>query len=174
MKRGMVIGLFLACSGVAIAADEFWQQLTAEERVAAGIDQLTTEQRTVLDRLAARFGKEGARHAVAIAQEKGRQEGQAQAQQAAQEKKKASIGLAPREDDETEVVRTHIMGDFRGWEGKSTFQLANGQVWQQLPGESRNFPKMVDPEVEIRPSRAGGWKMTLVKEGLWIRVKRIR
>ena len=71
-------------------------------------------------------------------------------------------------------MRTRILGDFRGWTGRTTFTLANNQVWQQEGGDNCFFPKMVDPEVEIRPARLGGWKLTLLKEGLWIRVKRIR
>jgi hypothetical protein len=124
--------------------------------------------------LAARFAKEGARQAVEVAKVKAKEEGRAEARATAQEKKKATIGLAPREDDETEVVRTRILGDFRGWAGQTSFTLANGQVWQQVDTEKRFFPKMTEPEVEIRPSRFGGWKMTLLKEGLWVRVKRIR
>ena len=195
MNRFKAIAFFLALGAQAVAADEFWQQLTPEERAAAGLDQLTPDQRAVLDKLAARYAKEGARQAAEVAKEserravaaakegarraveaakeQAREEGRAEARAAAQEKKKASIGLAPREDDETEVVRTRILGDFRGWTGHTVFNLANGQVWEQASPEDRFFPKMVDPEVEIRPSRFGGWKMTLLKEGLWIRVKRI-
>lgn len=170
MNRVMAIVFLLALGAQALAADEFWRQLTTEERAAAGLDQLTPEQRAVLDKLAARYAREGTRQAVEVAKTKVREE----ARVAELEKKKASIGLAPREDDPTEVIRTRIPGDFRGWTGHTIFKLENDQVWQQETTENRFFPRMVDPEVEIRPSRLGGWKMTLLKEGLWIRVKRIR
>jgi hypothetical protein len=159
--------------GAILRAEDFWPQLTPEERKAAGYDQLSPEQRTVLDQLAVRFAEQRARPAITAAREKAREEGRVQAEAKALEKKKASIGLAPREDDETEVVRTRILGQFRGWTGHTSFKLANDQVRQQEQPESRFFPLMIDPEVEIRPSRLGGWKMTLLKEGLWIRVKRI-
>ena len=161
-------------SGPVLFADDFWQQLTPEERQAAGYDQLSPEQRALLGQLALRFAEARARPAIVVAKERAREEGRAEAKAATLEKKKASIGLAPREDDETEVIRTRISGDFRGWTGRTRFTLANDQVWQQDQTESRFFPLMVDPEVEIRPSRLGGWKMTLLKEGLWIRVKRVR
>ena len=170
MKRLALIGLFLGLAGLGWGADKFWQQLTAEERAAAGLDQLSPDQRTRLDQLAERYVKEGARQAVAVAQVKAKAEAIAEVK----EKKKITLGLAPREDDEAEVVRTRILGDFRGWTGRTTFTLANNQVWQQEGGDNCFFPKMVDPEVEIRPARLGGWKLTLLKEGLWIRVKRIR
>jgi hypothetical protein len=157
-----------------LAAEDFWQHLTPDERKAAGYDQLSAEQRALIDRLARRFAEAKADQAIPVIAEKAREEGRAEARSAAMEQKKASIGLAPREDDETEVIRTRISGEFRGWTGRTRFTLANDQVWQQDQSESRFFPLMVDPEVEIRPSRLGGWKMTLIKEGLWIRVKRVR
>ena len=157
-----------------LAAEDFWQHLTPDERKAAGFDQLSTEQRTLIDRFAKRFAETQASQTIPVAAEKAREEGRAEARAAALEQKKAAIGLAPREDDETEVIRTRISGDFRGWTGHTRFTLANDQVWQQDQVDNRFFPLMVDPEVEIRPSRLGGWKMTLLKEGLWIRVKRVR
>ncbi len=154
-----------------LATEDFWQHLTLEERAAAGFDQLSAEQRAMIDRLAHRFADT---RSIPLVAEKAREEGRAEARVAEQMRKKASLGLAPREDDETEVIRTRIRGDFRGWTGRTNFPLANDQVWQQDQSEKRFFPLMTDPEVEIRPSRLGGWKMTLLKEGLWIRVKRIK
>lgn len=173
MKFAKVLVWLAAWSGATLFAGDFWQQLTPEEREAAGYDQLSPEQRATVEKLAIRFAEQRAKPAISAAQEKAREEGRAQAEAKALEKKRASIGLAPREDDETEVVRTRILGQFRGWTGHTTFKLANDQVWQQDQPENRFFPLMMDPEVEIRPSRFGGWKMTLLKEGLWIRVKRI-
>lgn len=165
--------LLAALAGATSHADDFWEQFTPEERQAAGYGQLTPEQRTLIERMAMRFAEARTKPAVAMAQEKAREAGRAEAEAANLAKKKANIGLAPREDDETEVVRTRIRGEFRGWTGHTTFRLSNDQVWQQDQPEDRFFPLMLDPEVEIRPSRLGGWKLTLLKHGLWIRVKRI-
>jgi len=174
MKLVQTVALLLALTLPGLAADDFWQQLTPEERKAAGFDELTAEQRALIDRLARRFAETQANQKIPVVAEKAREEGRAEARAAALEQKKATIGLAPREDDETEVIRTRISGEFRGWTGRTRFTLANDQVWQQDQSESRFFPLIMDPEVEIRPSRLGGWKMTLLKEGLWIRVKRVR
>ena len=163
----------LVLAAPVLGAEEFWEQLTPDERKAAGYEQLSPEQRAAIERLAARFAEQRARPAIVVAREKAKEEGRAEAQAANLEKKRANIGLAPKEDDETEVIRTRISGEFRGWKGRTTFRLANDQVWVQETVESRFFPLMIDPEVEIRPSRLGGWKMTLLKEGLWIRVKRV-
>lgn len=179
MKQLTLLGLCLALAGAAPAADKFWQQLTPTERAAAGLDQLTSAQQAALDQLADRFAKEGARHAVEAVQAEAKAVVVAAVKQAREEAKAEvrqqkieNAGLAARDDDE--IIRTRISGDFRGWTGTTTFPLENGQVWQQTDKENRFFPKMTGPEVELVPSKWSGWKMTIVKEGLWVKVKRVK
>ncbi len=182
MKTILLAGCFLLGGTLAPAADDFWAQLTPAERAAAGLADLTPAQRAELDRLADRFAKEGARHEVEVVKAEAKKEAAEVARQAreqaraevkaeARQQKIANAGLAARDDDET--IRTRILGDFRGWSGNTVFKLENGQTWQQTDKDNRFFPKMVNPEVELVPSRLTGWKMTLISEGLWIRVKRI-
>lgn len=179
MKQLTLLGLCLALAGAAPAADKFWQQLTPAERAAAGLDQLTPAQQAALDQLAGRFAKEGARHAVEAVQAEAKAEVVVAVKQAREEAKAEvrkqkieNAGLAARDDDE--IIRTRISGDFRGWTGNTTFHLENGQVWQQTDKENRFFPRMTGPEVELVPSKWAGWKMTIVKEGLWVKVKRVK
>ena len=182
MNRLALLGFFLVVTTAAVAAEDFWSQLTPEERAGAGLDQLTPAQQAALDRLADRYAREGARREVEVVKAAAKKETadavrevrekvKAEAKAEAKKQKAENAGLAARDDDET--IRTRIVGDFRGWSGHTTFKLENGQTWQQDGGESRFFPKMTDPDVELVPSKWAGWKMTLVKEGLWIRVKRI-
>ncbi|MBI2517624.1 MAG: hypothetical protein HYV95_12040 [Opitutae bacterium] len=179
MTRLMLL-LGLLAAGVATAAEpSFWQQLTPEQRKAAGVEQLTPEQQAALDAAAALFAREGARREVEVVKAQAQTEKLAAVQHAKEEAKAehkkqtiASAGLAVREEDET--IRTRIAGDFRGWTGKSVFTLENGQVWQQTDKEDRFFPKMVNPEVTLTPHRLFGWKMTLVSGGLGIYVKRVK
>lgn len=183
----MMLLLGLLTASVAAAEPSFWQQMTPEQRRAAGVDRLTPEQQAALDAAAAQFVREGARQEVEVAKAQAQTEKLAAVQQAkalakeearaevkAERKKQAAAnaGLAVREDDE--AIRTRIVGDFRGWTGRSVFTLENGQVWQQTDKEDRAFPKMVNPEVELVPHRLFGWKMTLVAEGLSIYVKRVK
>lgn len=183
MRTLSVLLAALLSAGAAPAADKFWQQLTAEERAAAGLDHLTPEQKAALDQLAERFAIEGARRAVESVKAEAKAEVVAAVQQARElakaevktevrQKKIQNAGLAARDDDE--IIRTRISGDFRGWSGHTTFQLENGQIWEQTDKDSRFFPKMTDPEVELAPSQWAGWKMTIVQEGLWVKVKRIK
>lgn len=182
MKRVTAILFFLTLAAVGRSDPGFWQQMTPEERRAAGVDQLTPEQQAVLDAQAARFAKEGARQAVEVVRaensealrrirEQAKAEAKEEAKVEAHKQKVADAGLAARDSDET--IRTRIVGDFRGWTGNTTFTLENDQVWQQTERDNRFFPKMVNPEVELIPSKWSGWKLQLVSEGLWIRVKRI-
>jgi 8-oxo-dGTP pyrophosphatase MutT (NUDIX family) len=181
IRRILFFGLLTV--GVAAAEPSFWRQLTPEQRKAAGIDQLTPAQQAALDAAAAQFAREGARREVEVAQAQAQTEKLAAVRQAKEEARievkaerkrqaVANAGFAVREDDE--AIRTRIIGDFRGWTGKTVFTLENGQVWQQTDKEDRAFPKLVNPEVELTPHRLFGWKMTLVAEGLGIRVKRVK
>jgi len=197
MKRLLVLFCVLT---VAAWADvpSFWSQLTPEERKAAGIDQLTPEQQAALDQLAQRFTKEGARKEVevvkaqakvetaeavkkaredaiaekAAAIKQAKEEAKAEAKAAAHKSKLANAGLAARDDDE--VIKTRILGKFTGWEGHTIFRLENGQVWQQSSPDLKYFPNLVDPEVELIPSSWAGWKLKIVSEGLWCKVKRVQ
>jgi hypothetical protein len=159
MKRYLLLGAFLVLR--AVAADNFWTQLTPEERAAAGVADLTPAQRVALDRLAGRFAKQGARQAV--------EEVKAEAKQ----QKVANAGLA--RNDENEVIRTRIAGEFRGWDGRTMFRFENGQVWQQTDsGEKFTTAPQASSEVELRPSRIGGWKLFVPSVDRWVRVKRVR
>jgi hypothetical protein len=95
-----------------------------------------------------------------------------EAKEEARKKKMAGAGLAAREDDE--VIHTRILGRFTGWDGHTVFTLENGQVWQQANPDLKYFPNLVDPEVELIPGGWMGWKLKVVSEGLWCKVKRIK
>jgi hypothetical protein len=178
MKR--LMALFCVLS-VAAWADvpAFWHQLTLEERRAAGIDQLSPEQQAALDKLAQRFSSEGARQQLEAVKAEARKEAdeavektRAEAREDERRKKIAGAGLAARDDDE--VIHTRILGRFYGWDGRTNFKLENGQVWQQANPDLKYFPNLVDPEVELIPSSWAGWKLKIVSEGVWCKVKRIQ
>jgi hypothetical protein len=191
MNRCCVFGLaFLVVVGAVRAADPaFWQQLTPEERRAAGVERLTPEQRAALDALAARFAREGARQGgeqtTAEVRESVKQEVREEAKKEAREearrevqaeeksKQRAQMGLPNAEERETIVSR--IRGRFNGWGGHTIFTLENGQVWVQSNStDSLWVPTREDPEVEIRPVSIGGWRLFLRGTGFWLRVRRVK
>lgn len=166
MKLFSIVILCGLLSGRLLAADSFWQQLSAEERQAAGLAQLTPEQQASLDQLAARFAREGSRVEV----EKVRAETKAEVEKQVAKRKVERAGL---EKDEDEVVKSRIVGKFNGWSGRTLFRLENGQQWVQSDASEKLWlPESAGPEVEIRASGFGGWKLSL-PGGRWVRVKRV-
>jgi hypothetical protein len=168
MKRILAI----ICLGTisAWADTTFWQQMTPEERKTAGVDQLTTGQQQVLDLAAARFAREGARKEVEQAREQAKVEAKAEAKA----EHKSKWGLFSREDAEMSV-RARLAEDFRGWSGHTVFKLDNGQVWMQSDIYDNYYsPPLKGVEIEIRQSSLNSWKLYLVSDGRWVRVKRVR
>lgn len=169
MKRILLLGLLLGPGIALAAADDFWRQLTPEERREAGVESLTPEQRAALDRYAARFAAAGAHRAAEAA----RTETRATVAQELEQQQTARLGL-DKPENPAEVVRTRIAGTFSGWSGHTLFQLENGQTWMQSDkAEDYWVPARPGPEVELRHSAIGGWKLTLVENGRWVRVKRV-
>lgn len=70
-------------------------------------------------------------------------------------------------------IRHRIVGHFRGWDGKTTFTLDNGQIWgQRVP--SRYFASLEDPEVEISRNPLGYYELKVVETGRRVGVTRIK
>jgi hypothetical protein len=192
--------LLLSVTLIAAARAEepgFWEQLTPAERRAAGLDRLTPEQRAALDRLAERFLHPGAADIGAVIEqsrqqirEEARQEVRAQVRaevkqevraevkqelQAEEKAKAATRAGLPAGEEGPAVIRTRILGQFHGWSGATTFRLQNGQVWVQSNSDDSYWvPTMENPEVELRPSKLGGWKLYLTAKGTWVRVHRVQ
>lgn len=79
---------------------------------------------------------------------------------------------AEQEGDRSEIVTT-IPGHFTGWEGRTVFELANGQVWRQTTGGTHRF-SVEDPTVVIYPVAFGGWRLRLEEGGPSIGVERVK
>lgn len=65
-----------------------------------------------------------------------------------------------------------VVPSFRGWSGKTTFRLDNGQVWQQrMPG--RLSYSGGDSEVVVTKNLMGGYILEHVESGRSVLVKRV-
>ena len=183
------VWLALVVALVPVRAEEsgFWQQLTPEERRAAGVDRLTPPQQAALDELAGRYAREGARQISEQAKQEVREEVKRdvraevikevreevtkEVQAETKAKEEAKVGL---KESRNESIHTRIKGEFKGWTGTTVFRLENGQAWVQEDRFDRQWiPTMTDPEVEIRQSGLGGWKLYVLPKRYWVRVKRI-
>ncbi|MBI2512646.1 MAG: hypothetical protein HYV96_11755 [Opitutae bacterium] len=181
MKKAAVVFCVLVAG--AFARESFWQSLTPEQRAKAGLENLTSEQQAALDALAERYVSQESEHAVHHAREKAiaevkataKAEAKAEVKAEFEAEKKASIGLAAKPAaGDAETIRSRIAGTFREWGPNTSFRLENGQVWTaDRNSESRFFGARENVEVEIRPASFGTWKLFLMPEGLWVRVKRV-
>ncbi len=70
----------------------------------------------------------------------------------------------------TDVIKSQVNGEFKGWEGETTYKLTNGQVWQQST-YSYEYTYSYMPEVTVY-SAGGGYKMRV--EGTLADVRRIK
>ena len=82
-----------------------------------------------------------------------------------------NFGLVIR--DERDSIQSRILGEFKGWDGYTKFNLENGQVWQQSSAGVLRV-KISNPSITIKRSRVSDTYMLKV-EGLnsSVRVKRV-
>ena len=181
------------------AADEiFSKAIPAGEFSAAGLAKLSAGELARLDALVRDYKSgalEAARREAAVAAEArvkaeanaARAEAEMRAATAASEAKarateeaaakkseasllaKAKVLLTPGTQVDYVTVESWIVGEFRGWSGRTIFTLDNGQRWQSA-GESTYYsPLIMSPAVKIAPGMFGTFWMTV--EGVKSRVK---
>ena len=71
-------------------------------------------------------------------------------------------------------VASRITGEFRGWSGKTTFHLDNGQIWQQVGNDKWAGVKLTNPEIRIEPAFMGSWRLKVEGYNTTTKVKRLR
>ncbi len=81
-------------------------------------------------------------------------------------------GFAP--DHETSEVRSRLVGEFHGWDGKTTFHLENGQVWQQVGSDTWSGVKLDNPRVTIETGFLGSWRLKVEGYNTTTKVRRVR
>lgn len=54
-----------------------------------------------------------------------------------------------------QVIESQIVGRFAGYNGRSRFTLANGQIWQQSQQDTRAYPPIDSPPVLILKEMLG-------------------
>jgi hypothetical protein len=74
--------------------------------------------------------------------------------------------------DSGDVIESKISGEFKGWNGETTFKLQNGQTWQQK-AYAYKYHYVYRPDVLIYNS-GSGYKLKVDGIDETILVKRIR
>ncbi|MBT5135720.1 hypothetical protein PQY66_03650 [Luminiphilus sp.] len=161
------------------------QAMTADERVKSGIDSLNAEQREFLNSwLKARYGEpaqvEASEPDTAIVRTPATSvttEADAQAIETEVERRVAAKLAAtqtgkdnPKDDMPLEA---RLVGDFKGWTGKTVFRLDNGQVWRQRSASTYRH-KGSDMRVRFEQNWMGGWQMEVLSTGKSVLVKKMR
>jgi hypothetical protein len=148
--------LLLAFAAAAWAADKMVLQdrMTPEEFKAAGLDKLTPAE---LASLNAFLGRDDAKR---VAEVKRAEE-------------QAVAGFGGHSTPNNEPIVSRLIGRFDGWDGKTTFRLENGQVWQQNDTGELAGVHMDAPMITIRPGVSGSWWLRAEGRKSQVKVKRI-
>ena len=79
--------------------------------------------------------------------------------------------LTPDKQGAPGRIESRILGTFKGWNGRTTFTLENGQVWKQADSSTYETT-LQDPQVVIK-SLGIGYLLTLPGHGATVFVRRI-
>ncbi len=125
--------------------------MPAEEFEQAGLNKLSPEERAKLDQFIRGYVAQSNEKAATVAVDQ---------------------AVKQNKVNEPEVIQSNIVGLFSGYDGRSKFALANGQVWRQSQQVSRSYPRIDSPPVLITKGR-WGWRMYIAGGGD-IRVSRVK
>jgi hypothetical protein len=158
MRLRLALLLVLATTG--LQAQDFSsleERMSAAEFRAAGLDKLSPEELAALNawlrgRTAGRPAPAGGALAPAPAQDR--------------------IGF--HDTTEERMVVSRIVGQFTGWDGKTRFELENGQVWQQAESATLKGISVDSPAVTIEPAFLGSWLLRVDGFNQRVRVRRIK
>ena len=146
----MLSTVAMLASAEVVAAETLQREMSDEQFDRAGLNRLTAEELEYLNRYLQRAD---------VPQEE--QFGSEQVET-----------TAAKRQSEVSEINSSIKGEFTGWEGRTVFRLANGQIWQQrLSGRYRH--RATDPEVSITRERFG-YYLKIVETGRKIAVKRLK
>lgn len=76
--------------------------------------------------------------------------------------------------DQAAPIVAHFEGEFRGWTGKTSFPLDNGQVWEQIEPGRLVAKRVNNPEVTIKPAMMGTWMLRVEGYNRSVRVQRVK
>jgi hypothetical protein len=152
------------------AADGFSsveEQMTGREFSAAGLDKLSQSELDVLNawirsRSLATLDPPNGSAAPVVA-----------------EKEEEKPEVKPDDEDEDSgkertTITSNLDGEFSGWDGQTTFELKNGQVWVQADKDKFYTKEISNPVVIIEPGMFGSWRLQIEGFDEECKVKRIQ
>lgn len=170
MRRTLLSVAVLCAASLAFAQSQSFssleERMSAKDFRAAGLDKLSEAELAALNAWI-EHNVRLADPAVAAAVAQGQIPAAGAAAPAAAESR-VGFENAPREE-----VVSSISGLFKGWTGKTKFELDNGQVWQQVE-EDRYDMNAESPKVTIEPGSFGTWRLRIEGYNRTTPVKRIK
>jgi hypothetical protein len=161
------VGLWCVGWGGVVQGQEergFVASLSPAERAAAGLDQLSEEQRAVLDALVASRSAPVAKAT--------RAEVSAVSADDASVPRSARISRSRDRETESRVIESRLTGPFTGWTGRTIFELENGQRWVQIDDQQyRAHPPRQNPAVQVIPGMMGTYFLRVEGVGARCRVR---
>jgi hypothetical protein len=72
-------------------------------------------------------------------------------------------------------MESRLAGDFKGWSGRTTFRLENGQIWGQANRDQYGYtPALKSPKVKISPATMGTFWLKIEGVNQRCRVKPVK
>lgn len=78
------------------------------------------------------------------------------------------------DDNERTTITSTLVGKFSGWDGQTTFKLANGMIWSQDDKDKFYTKEVENPLAVIEPGMFGKWRLHIEGYDEDCRVKRIQ
>lgn len=72
-----------------------------------------------------------------------------------------------------DLIESRILGEFRGWDGKTKFTFENGQVWAISDGSSATY-RLLDPVVRVERGLFGAFFLRIEGVNRSPKVKRLK
>jgi len=167
MNKILTTLLILTTSASLLAAEGFSsleEQMNGKEYTAAGLDKLTPQELAALNEWI-----RGRSLATLDAPKAGT------AAAAAASSTEDKRGLKDDDDDEDRTtITSNLVGKFNGWDGQTTFKLANGMIWSQKDKDKFYTKEIENPVVIIEPGMFGTWKLHIEGFNSQCRVERIQ
>jgi hypothetical protein len=173
MRRLLLVLAILCVASTAFAQSQSFssleERMSAKDFRAAGLDKLSDAELAALNAWIERNVRL-ADPAIAAAVAQGQVPASGAVAGAEPSAADSQVGFENARRDE---VVSSIAGSFKGWFGKTKFELANGQVWQQV--EEDRYPMNVEnPTVTIKPGAFGSWRLQVEGYNRTTPVKRIK
>jgi hypothetical protein len=163
--------LFLASARLCLAGDipapktpslGIEQMMTASELQETGVSRLSCQQKEALNDWLLRYTIR-----ILSAKETAQKESRGSLQP-----KSNDVSVKEQGSNCDRAIESHISGDFRGWNGETTFVLDNGEIWKQAERGSLSSYSY-SPIVTIYETSAG-CRMMVEDEEDTILVNRVR